>query len=111
MNPTVSRLYPLLLLQLLLLSGCTYVRLTDQGAQVTQGAAADVANCTQVGVVSANTRAKVVVKRVDGKVREELLVLARNEAANLGANTIVPDGEPVEGKQSFRAYRCDPASA
>ena len=89
------------------LSGCTYVRLTDGGAEVVQAESDAVANCTAIGVVSATTKAKVVVNRVDGKVREELLVLARNEAANLGANAIVPMGEPEQGQQRFRAYRCE----
>jgi hypothetical protein len=31
---------------------------------------------------------------------------ARNEAAALGANTLVPIGEPEEGAQTFHAFVC-----
>ncbi len=68
---------------------------------------ADVANCTSIGEVSSRTRDKVVISRGNAKVQEELTVLARNEAAGLGANAIVPIGEPENGEQRFRAYRCD----
>ena len=89
------------------LSACSFVQLSDAGAQVAQMEPADVANCTSIGEVSSRTRDKVVVSRGDAKVREELTVLARNEAAGLGANAIVPIGEPENGEQRFRAYRCN----
>ena len=89
------------------LSACSFVQLSDAGHGVAQLEAADVVNCTELGVVSSRTKSKVVVSRGSAKVREELIVLARNEAAGLGANAIVPIGEPEEGQQRFRAYRCD----
>ena len=90
-----------------LLGACSFVQLSDAGAGVAQMEPADVANCTEVGEVSSQTRSKVVIERGNEKVREELLVLARNEAAGLGANAIVPIGQPENGQQRFRAYRCD----
>ncbi len=90
----------------LALSGCSFVQLSEGGNGVAQAAPADVVNCESVGVVSATTRSRVVVNRGSAKVREELIVLARNQAADLGANAIVPIGEAQNGAQSFRAYRC-----
>lgn len=90
-----------------LMSACSFVQLSDAGAQVAQMEPADVANCTSIGEVSSRTRDKVVISRGSAKVQEELLVLARNEAAGLGANAIVPLGEPENGEQRFRAYRCE----
>ncbi len=89
------------------MSACSFVQLSDAGAQVAQLGSADVANCTSIGEVSSRTRDKVVISRGNAKVQEELLVLARNEAAGLGANAIVPVGTPENGEQRFRAYRCD----
>ncbi|MCZ6618932.1 MAG: DUF4156 domain-containing protein [Gammaproteobacteria bacterium] len=95
-----------LILQIFLLGGCTWVKLTEGGATVRQATEADIANCQKVGVVSAHTKDQVVVNRSDNKVREELLVLARNEAARLDGDTIVAMAPPREGQQDFTAYKC-----
>ncbi|XOV83247.1 MAG: DUF4156 domain-containing protein [bacterium] len=95
-----------LLIGTLLLTGCTFVQLSDAGAGVAQLGNGDVANCESIGVVSTQTRDKVVISRSDEAVREELTVLARNEAAKLGANAIVPIANPEDGAQSFRAFLC-----
>ncbi len=63
-------------------------------------------NCQKVGIISAHTKDQIVVNRSDSKVREELLVLARNEAARLSGDTIVAMGPPRDGAQDFTAYRC-----
>ncbi len=96
-----------LLIGTLLLAGCTFVQLSDAGAGVAQLGSGDVANCESKGVVSTQTRAKVVVSRSEEAVREELTVMARNEAAKLGANAIVPIAQPEDGAQSFRAFLCN----
>ena len=88
------------------LSGCSFVQLTDEGSLVVQANETDVGQCQNLGIVSATTKDKVVMQRGAAKVAEELLVLARNEAAKLGANAIVAMGPAKNGEQSFRAYRC-----
>ena len=88
-------------------SGCQFVQVTDKGANVKQATSADVANCREVGEVNATTRARVLVKRGDVRVRQELIDLARNQAAELGANAIVPVAPHEDGKQTFRAYSCN----
>jgi len=89
------------------LSACSFVQLTDAGHAVAQASSTDVVNCQPVGVVSATTRAKVLLNRNAAQVQEELIVLARNQAADLGANAIVPIGQVTNGGQSFRAYTCE----
>ena len=91
----------------LVFSGCAFVQVSEAGAGVTQASATDVANCTEVGVVESTTQARVLLERGSAKVKQELIDLARNQAAGMGANAIVPIGEPVDGKQSFRAYKCE----
>jgi len=90
------------------LIGCTWIKLTDAGAEVAQGSAAGVTDCELVGAVTASTQNRVVLERGRGKVAEELIVLARNEAATLGGDTIVPAGPMVDGRQDFEVYRCGP---
>jgi hypothetical protein len=46
------------------------------------------------------------VDRNDIKVRDELEVMARNEAAKMHADTIKPLGEPTDGSQAWGAYQC-----
>lgn len=102
----MRRLLILTTLQIALLGGCTWVKLTEGGTAVSQVTEADVANCQMVAKISTHTKDKVVVNRSDSKVREELMVLARNEAAGLGADTIVAMGPPRAGVQDFTAYKC-----
>ena len=90
----------------LTLSGCTFVALTEAGSKVAQSSAQDVANCTLVGDVSSQTKDKVLVDRSTGKVKEELIVLARNLAADLGATDLV-ETDVEGGSATFKAYRCD----
>ena len=43
------------------------------------------------------------------RVRDELEILARNEADSLSADTLQAKDAPVEGVQRFQAYRCGSA--
>ena len=102
----MHRLIVLMALQISLLGGCTWVKLTEGGTNVSQVSEADVVNCQKVGIISTHTKDQIVVNRSDSKVREELLVLARNEAARLSGDTIVAMGPPRDGAQDFTAYLC-----
>lgn len=90
--------------------GCTWVKLNDAGAAVQQATAADIQGCDRVGVANSKTTRRVVFKRSKGKVQEELITLARNQAAALGGNAVVPseDSSRVDsaGEQEFIVYRC-----
>jgi hypothetical protein len=66
----------------------------------------DPARCDRIGVISSKTKDSIGWDRNRNKVREEIETLARNEAAALGANTLVPIGEPEEGAQTFHAFVC-----
>lgn len=94
---------------LLATSACApWVKLTEGGADVRNVSRQVAANCTRVGRVSAVTRQDIVgVGRNDERVQAELLTMARNEAAALGANAVVANSEIIDGKQTFDALRCD----
>jgi len=93
----------------LLLGGCTFVKLTAAGENVAVLQAGEVANCTlntPTSTLTANVPNKVVVNRENARVQQDLRTLARNRAAVLGGDTIVPTTEPRNGEQTFNIYRC-----
>lgn len=102
MTSSHSRL-ALMCAALFLTAGCTYVKDTDEGRGVRVVRAAEVQQCTSLGKVRVS-----VVKMLRGAqfVREDLMTLARNNAAKSGADTIVAVGEPVNNEQEFEMYRC-----
>ena len=90
-----------------LLSACTWVELTEQGEAVTVVSAVPD-TCKRLGQTSSTTKADIAsIGRSDKKVSTELTTLARNAAANMGGDTIVPESEISEtGEQRFGIYRC-----
>ncbi len=103
---TYTAQFSLTIFATLTLGGCAFVNLTEAGSQVRQANATEVVNCKFVGEVSSQTKDKIVFNRNTDSVKEELIVLARNKAAELDANAIVNDGKPYFGAQNFKAYRC-----
>ena len=77
------------------LTSCTYVKVSDAGAAIQQADATSVAGCEALGEIVTHTRHKVLLDRPAGKVQQELIDLARNQAVNLGATAIVAQGEPT----------------
>lgn len=91
-----------------LLSACTWVKM-DPGADAVRvaGFSQDLSVCEKKGEVAVSVKSRVgLYERNDLKVRDELEILARNEAPGLGADTVQPRGEPRDGEQRFAAFRC-----
>jgi len=90
-----------------ILSSCTWVRVTSQGegVRLVQSAKA-VEPCKKIGKVNTKVVSEVVFSRDAEKVAGELADLARNEAATLGGDTIVPISEINDGRRSFDVYQC-----
>lgn len=106
----MNRLLPILALALptLLLGACTWVKM-EPGANRVRVLAetAPTTACTELGEIGVSVKDRVALyRRNDLKVRDELETLARNEAVNLGADTIQPLEEPDFGEQRFSAWRC-----
>jgi hypothetical protein len=93
-----------------LLSACTYGIVLDAGGQhvrVAWNGNLGIRACRDVGKVTVSVLSRIgPVDRNDIKVRDELEIMARNQAAQMHADTIVPLGEPHEGEQSWEAYQC-----
>ncbi|HEV2620788.1 MAG TPA: DUF4156 domain-containing protein [Frateuria sp.] len=101
----------LLLAPILLLGACTWgITLDEAGKQVRTAWSGDVSQCRDLGKVTVSVMDHVgPVDRNDIKVRDELEVMARNEAAKMHADTIKPLGEPADGSQAWGAYQCGSA--
>ncbi|MGV3592948.1 MAG: DUF4156 domain-containing protein [Gammaproteobacteria bacterium] len=89
-----------------LLGGCTFVKLSRGGENVAILQASEVGGCTSDGTLTVTVTNKVVVRREPARVAQDLRTLARNRAAERGADTLVATGEPRNGEQTFNIYRC-----
>lgn len=100
-------LFPLIVSAILVVSGCAWVKLTPEGEQVRILGSDQVSGCKKVGKTTVSVLAKVgFAHRSEKRVKEELETLARNSAANMDGDTIVPISGIEEGEQSFDVYRC-----
>jgi hypothetical protein len=89
----------------LLLSACSFVKLTPAGENVAVLQINQVTSCTQTGSTTVEVVNKVFVNRSPDKVALELRSLARNRAADRG-DTIVAMTPITDGGQTFNIYRC-----
>ena len=90
----------------LLLSGCATLKLSEGGEKVRVLDPAEVSSCRNLGRTNASVTARVVFDRPADAVAEELETVARNSAASMGGDTIVPLTVIEEGKQTFVVYKC-----
>lgn len=109
MSPATRVTACCLLCVALLPSACVWVPLTSGGEQVRMLAPAEVEHCRKLGSTTSQTTDHVLIfARIDRTVNEEVRSLARNEAAEMGGDVIVPRGPLEQGRQSFDVYRCSP---
>lgn len=107
MNIKLYKSHAVVLLGCLLASGCTWVDPIPGASAVTLVTPAHVGNCSSIGTTVSQVKHKVgSIYRSEAKVAEELLTLAKNSAVEVGGNTLVAEGPPVEGSQKFRIYKC-----
>ena len=69
--------------------------------------AGEIAGCTTKGLTHAQTTDRVLIfARREQTIQHELESLARNEAALMGGDAIVPASPVERGRQTFDVYRC-----
>ena len=101
----------LMMLLCLGLSACSWVKLTPSGEKVRVLEAGEVSTCKELGNTTVSLLAKVAgINRNEDQVSKELSFLARNAAADLGGDTIVPISAVKDGKRSYAVYQCIGAS-
>lgn len=97
-----------LVLVIICLPACTWVKITEEGGKVTLIEELNAKDCIKHGTVKATVKHKmgVMLTRAEDTVKEELITLARNRAAELGGDSIVAKGPVNEGSMSFDIYKC-----
>lgn len=97
----------LLVMILAVISGCTWVKLNEAGKGVRLVNIGEAAGCERLGEATAHVLDKVgFIKRSREKQAGELATLARNEAGDMGGNTIVAISDIKDGSRTFAVYRC-----
>ncbi|MGK7296171.1 MAG: DUF4156 domain-containing protein [Candidatus Wenzhouxiangella sp. M2_3B_020] len=99
----------LLLLALSLsVTGCAWVTLDEDGRDVLAAEPSAVEDCRRVGNTTVSVRDRVAaVQRSPSRVVSELEILARNSAADMGGNRVVPLTPVRDGARDYAVYRCD----
>jgi hypothetical protein len=90
----------------LLLTSCSGIKLTTGGEKVRVLDPGEVNSCRKLGKTSNAVTARVVVERPEEAVAKELRILARNSAAGMGGDTIVPLTVIENGQQTFEVFKC-----
>lgn len=90
-------------------SACTWVKPTQLGSEVRFVEQTDrtFETCTELGTITSMVKDKIgPVNRSQEKVDLELITIAKNEAVEMGGDTIVPSGPESNGRRAFTVYRC-----
>jgi hypothetical protein len=90
----------------LLSASCSTLKLTEGGEKVRVLEPSEVSSCKNLGRTNTAVTSKIVFDRPDETVAKELLIIARNSAASMGGDTIVPLTVIEDGKQTFVVYKC-----
>lgn len=91
----------------LLISGCTFVNLRSDATVVQRIEESAAEGCEELGTTRVEVLGKLgFLKRNPTKVSDELDILARNAAVDLGGNAVVPSGSIDAGKRTYRVMRC-----
>lgn len=107
MHFTHVKLTLLLILVVCLLGGCTWVRTEPGAEQVRLAEVNEVGACERLGQTTVSLRDRVgAVQRRPGRVADELTILGKNSALEIGGDTIVTDTPVQDGQRRFQIYRC-----
>ena len=112
-DPKYSRIATIAALVVAIGAGCSFVEMAPGGEAVRVVAPGQLpAGCVKRGEVEVSVKDRLgPYSRDELRVKDELEVLARNEAPGLDADTIQAKGPPADGGQRFLAYRCGTTSA
>lgn len=90
-------------------TSCAIVKLTEGGEKARVLSSGEVTNCQKRGATTVSVKPTILtIDRKQHVVEEELQILARNSAVNMGGDTVTPISEIDNGKQTYAVYRCIP---
>ena len=89
------------------LAACVFVQPTVKGEKVRMHTEPEVDRRTDIGALTANVPDHVgIIPRGVDSVQRDVEQHARNEAAAMDGDTIVPVDALAGGRQKFQVYRC-----
>ncbi len=96
-----------------MLSACTFVKMGPGGDAIRVAPIGkDLSACEKRGEITVSVKERLgPYERDTLRVKDELEVLARNEAPGLKADTVQAIAAVNDGSQKWRAYRCVGAQA
>lgn len=100
-----------MLLLLVGLSGCasSMIEVRKGSDRVSLADAGQVGACQSKGKTTVSVLAKVgFIVRDNEDVEANLFQLARNDAVDAGADTLVKEGSPALGSRTYAIYKCRP---
>jgi hypothetical protein len=95
------------------LNGCAskIIGVREGAERVSLADANQVANCQSKGAVTISIFAKAGITgitRAEKDVEDNMYQMARNNAVDAGADTVVKGESPELGKRTFAMYKCRP---
>ena len=94
------------------ISGCasSMIDVREGSDRISVADANEIGSCQSKGKVTVSVLAKmgVFMTRSDADVEANLLQLARNNAVDAGADTLVKGDSPELGKRTFEMFKCRP---
>lgn len=89
------------------LSACSFIEVSESAEAVKLASDYEVSGCQKLGFTRTQVLAKIgFIARDSETMTAELADLARNEAAAMGGDTIVPQAPVKDGAMVFDIYRC-----
>lgn len=90
------------------LAACSWgIKLDSAGSRVRVAWNDDVGACRNLGTITVSVLDRLgPVNRRNTRVNDELDIMARNEGAGMGADTVKPLGAVVNGEQRWGAFQC-----
>ncbi len=111
--PELKRAFalPILILLPALLGGCasSLIEVRKHSLDVAVAEPGGVGQCVRKGKTTVRVLDKVgFISRSIADVDANLLQLARNDAVDMGGDTLVPGERPEVGKRTFAIFKCRP---
>lgn len=94
----------------LLLSGaaCTWVKPVEEAKEIALVKPELAQHCKKISAVTVKVADNVgFINRSEKKVQDELITMAKNEAATVNGDVIVAETQATEGRQRFGVYDCN----
>jgi hypothetical protein len=97
----------IILMAIIWLPACTWIDTTEEGEKVDLVEQSNVSGCKKLGTAHVSVTHKLgIFTRTEESVKEDLVISAKNNAAERGADSIVEASPVVDGRMSFDIYKC-----